>query len=70
MRYHDLHLKLNGRDDWELRRIGTDEDHMDLEQEIRSIEASLKDAAGWKTRLEQIKTELGTGTKQRSAPEA
>lgn len=60
MRYHDIHLKLNGRTDWELRRIGTEEDHMGLEQEIRSIEESLKDVDGWKSRLETIKVELGT----------
>jgi hypothetical protein len=60
MRYHDLHLKLNGRNDWELRRIGTDEDQMGLEQEIRAIEESLRDVERWKTRLEEVKGELGS----------
>jgi hypothetical protein len=59
MRYHDLHLKLNGRDDWEIRRIGTEEDHMGLEQEIRSIEEGLKEVDSWTTRLDAIKIKLG-----------
>jgi len=51
--YHSTHLRLTGngergKQQWEVTKIGTEEEKMGLESEIRAIEESLRDVEGWK----------------------
>ena len=48
--YHTTHLRLTGtgKPQWEVTKIGTDEEKLGLESEIRAIEEGLRDVDGWK----------------------
>jgi hypothetical protein len=47
--YHTTHLRLTGdhAKQWEISRLGTEEEEQGLEAEIRQIEESLKDVNAW-----------------------
>jgi len=60
-KYHKRLLTLKGdaAGSWYETRVGTQEQSMDVEREIASLEARLAEVPQWETRLREVAKELG-----------
>lgn len=60
-KYHNRLLTLKGdaSGSWYETRVGTEEQSMNVEREIASIEARLREVPEWQSRLVQVADELG-----------
>jgi ATP-binding cassette subfamily D (ALD) long-chain fatty acid import protein len=60
-KYHDFNLTLglgeHGQD-WEYERIGTEKEKMNVERELQDLRERLAQVDQWKSRYEEIETEL------------
>ncbi len=64
MKYHNQLLTLHGPSGaspgkWTLSRIGTPEERMSLNREIRVLEEKLKEVEGWEARVRELEALLG-----------
>ncbi|KDR76478.1 hypothetical protein GALMADRAFT_67361 [Galerina marginata CBS 339.88] len=64
MKYHKQLLTLHGPSGeapgrWTLSRIGTPEERMSLQKEIRVLEEKLQEVDGWETRVRELEVLLG-----------
>ncbi|EJT99192.1 hypothetical protein DACRYDRAFT_82277 [Dacryopinax primogenitus] len=61
IKYHTRLLKIlgDGRGGWELTKVGTEEERMEVDREIGELERRLGEVGGWEGRLGVIKGELG-----------
>ena len=64
MKYHNQLLTLHGPSGsspgkWTLSRIGTPEERMSLNREIRVLEEKLKEVEGWEARVQELEALLG-----------
>ena len=64
MKYHNQLLTLHGPSasspgKWTLSRIGTPEERMSLNREIRVLEEKLKEVEGWEARVQELEALLG-----------
>lgn len=59
LKYHSFQLKLTGENgNWQLSRIGTEEERLSLQKEIDHLEEQLSEVDQWKARLTDIDTEM------------
>ena len=62
-KYHAFNLILglgDHGDEWELERIGTEREKMQVEKELQELRERLSQVEGWKQRREQIEQELAS----------
>ena len=60
-KYHTYNLVLGlGEvgDEWEMKKIGTDEEKLGVEKELQELREKLQKVEGWKTRKQEIEAEL------------
>ena len=60
-KYHSFNLHLGigeDRADWEIQKIGTDEEKMGVENELEELRKRLSQVEGWEKRREVIEAEL------------
>lgn len=65
IKYHARLLTLTGDDEgsWVETRVGTEEERMEIDREIDSLEQKLSEVSQWESRVREIAGELGVASK-------
>lgn len=56
-----LNLDSSGSAHWTLSRVGTAEERMEIDREIKNLEEKLADVEGWEGRVRELERLLGAG---------